>query len=184
LSRSRVLADRFEGTVEATDTQAVLERAGKLDAACAALDAQVGLTLVARSRRWSSADVLDAAREAGFSSIQDGRLPWLGADGAVLFTLGRGDGISLGSAGPAAIAQLSLVLDVPRAPAHDQGFARMAQVARGLATALDAGLVDDNSRELGDGAEGAIDKQLLALYARLGEAGFEPGSARALRVFG
>ncbi|VCU72291.1 hypothetical protein PIGHUM_04390 [Pigmentiphaga humi] len=183
LSRSRVLADRFDGTVEASDTQAVLERAGKLDAVCAALDAQVGLTLVASSRRWSSGDVLTAAREAGFSSIHDGRLPWVDQNGAARFSLGRSDGVSLGSAGPATIAQLSLILDVPRAPADEHGFARMAEVARGLAGRLEASVVDDNGRPLADGAETAIDKQLLGLYERLEHSGLKAGSLRALRVF-
>ncbi len=184
LSRSRVLADRFDGTVEAADAQVVLDRASKLDALCAALDAQVGLTLVASSRRWSSGDVLTAAREAAFSGIQDGRLPWLDKDGAVCFTLGRSDGVSLGSAGPATIAQLTLVLDVPRARAHEQGFAHMAQIARGLAGRLEATVVDDNGRPLADGAENAIDQQLHALYARLDKSGLTAGSVRALRVFG
>lgn len=184
LSRSRVLADRFDGSVEATDTQAVLARAVELDQACASLDAQVGLTLVARSRRWASSDILSAAREAGFSSIQDGRLPWLDEAGVVRFTLGRTDGVSLGSVGPATIGQLSLILDVPRSPADEHAFARMAEVARGLAQRLEAGLVDDNGRPLADGAEVAIDKQLSALYARLDGAGLAAGSARAVRVFG
>lgn len=184
LSRSRVLADRFDGTVEAIDTQAVLDRASKLDAVCAALDAQVGLTLVASSRRWSSGDVLTAAREAGFSSIQDGRLPWVDQDGAVRFTLGRSDGVSLGSAGPATIGQLSVILDVPRAPAHEHAFTQMAKIARGLAARLEATVVDDNGRPLADGAEAAIDKQLQALYAKLDHSGLKAGSVRALRVFG
>ncbi|GAA4338037.1 cell division protein ZipA C-terminal FtsZ-binding domain-containing protein [Pigmentiphaga soli] len=184
LSRARVLADRFDGTVEAADTQGVLERASALDAASAALDAQVGLTLAARDRRWSAADVLDAARQAGFGSLQDGRLPWAGGDGIVRFTLGRSDGVSLGSPGPAAIAQLSLLLDVPRAPADPQAFAGMAQVGRVLAARLDAQLVDDSGRPLADGAEAAIDRQLQELYGRLEAAGLQAGSSRALRVFG
>lgn len=184
LSRSRVLADRFDGTVEASDTQAVLGRAAQLDAACATLDAQVGITLVARSRRWASSDILSAAREAGFSSIQDGRLPWVDHDGVVRFTLGRTDAVSLGSVGPATIGQLNLLLDVPRAPADEHGFARMAQTARGLAARLEADVVDDNGRPLADGAENAIDGQLQALYAKLDASGLAAGSPRAMRVFG
>ena len=184
LSRSRVLADRFDGTVEAADTQAVLGHAGQLDAACATLDAQVGITLVSRSRRWASSDILSAAREGGFSSIQDGRLPWVDHDGLVRFTLGRTDAVSLGSVGPATIGQLNLILDVPRAPADEQGFARMAETARGLATRLDADVVDDNGRPLADGAETAIDAQLQTLYTKLDGAGFAAGSPRAMRVFG
>lgn len=184
LSRSRVLADRFDGSVEASDTQAVLARAAELDQACASLDAQVGLTLVAHSRRWASSDILTAAREAGFSPIHDGRLPWADEDGRIRFTLGRTDGVSLGSVGPATIGQLSLILDVPRSPADEQAFARMASVARGLAKRLEADVVDDNGRPLAEGAELAIDKQLQTLYTRLDDAGLAAGSARATRVFG
>lgn len=183
LSRARVLADRFEGTVETPDAEATLKRAAELDGLCASLDVQVGLTLLAKSRRWSSSDILSAAREAGFSAMQQGALPWFDEQDVLRFMLTRTDGASLAAVGEASIHQLTLLLDVPKSQATSQGFQDMAQVARGLAARLDATVVDDGGKVLMDGTEQGVDRQLQTVYGRLEEAGLAAGSARALRVF-
>ena len=184
LSRARVLADQFEGNVEAPAEAAVFEHARQLDAVCAALDVQVGLTLMARSERWSASDVLTAAHQVGFAPLYDGRLPWLDKQQRVRFTLTRGDNLSFESAASTTISQLNLLLDVPRSPADPTAFSQLAAVARRLAAVLNADVVDDGGRPLADGAVIAIDRQLLERVERLEKAGLEAGSVRARRVFG
>lgn len=184
LSRARVLADQFEGQVESPAEAAVLDHGRQLDAVCAALDVQVGLTLIARGERWSAADVLTAAHQVGFGVLQDGRLPWLDKQQRVRFTLMRGDNLSFESASPARIAQLNFLLDVPRSPADPTAFSQLATVAKRLATLLSADVVDDGGRPLADGAAQAIDRQLQDRVQRLSQAGLEAGSVRARRVFG
>ena len=184
LSRARVLADQFEGSVEAPTESAVFEQARQLDAVCAALDVQVGLTLVARNERWSASDVLTAAHQVGFAPLYDGKLPWLDKQQRVRFTLTRGDNLSFESVASTSIGQLNLLLDVPRSPADPTAFSQLAAVARRLAAVLNADVVDDGGRPLADGAVIAIDRQLLERVARLEKAGLEAGSVRARRVFG
>jgi hypothetical protein len=184
LSRARVLADQFEGNVEAPADAAVFEQARQLDAVCAALDVQVGLTLVARAERWSAADVLTAAHQVGFAPLYDGKLPWLDKQQRVRFTLTRGDNLSFESVASTSIGQLNLLLDVPRSPADPTAFGQLAAVARRLAAVLNADVVDDGGRPLADNAVLAIDRQLLERVARLEQAGLEAGSVRARRVFG
>jgi hypothetical protein len=75
------------------------------------------------------------------------------------------------------------LLDLPNSPADGQAFSRMASVGRDLARRLQAVLLDDQGRPVSDGTDGAIDKQLLGLYERLEEAGFEAGAERTVRVF-
>lgn len=179
-ARAQQLADAFDGEIEGPDPKQVLNHAVQLDAACAALDTSVGLTLVARGAPWAHAAMMAAAEEAGFAPAIDDRLPWVDRNGAVRFTLARSDGGPL-VAGPA--ARLTLLLDVPRSPAHDQAFADMAGVARSLARRLDADLVDDNGQPLASGSIAAVDKHLSGLYARLTESDLPAGSPRALRVF-
>jgi hypothetical protein len=177
------VADQFEAEIEGPDPKEVSSRARQLDEICAALDTSVGLTLVPQSPQpWRIPEVLAAARKAGFTENAEGnRLEWLDDDGAVRFTLVHP--AAEANASGAVVGRLSLLLDVPRSPASNSGFADMAQVARQLATTLDAGVVDDNGLPLAQGSEGTVDTQLARLYVQLAQSGLPAGSERALRVF-
>lgn len=179
-ARAQDLADRFEGSLEGPDQQQVLEQAVSLDGVCAALDAQVGLTLLLGSAQ-PAAEVLSVAREQGFAA-EGARLAWLADGGEVRFTLARGDGAAF-DAGMGGIERLSLLLDVPCSPPDERAFGRMVDVGRHLAQRLRAELVDDQGRPLAQGAEQVIDGQLQTLFERLDQAGLSAGGERALRVF-
>ncbi|QII86224.1 hypothetical protein G3T20_16965 [Bordetella hinzii] len=179
-ARAQDLADRFEGSIEGPDQQAVLEQAARLDDVCAALDTQVGLTLMLGGAQ-PAAEVLTVARSMGFAP--DGaRLAWLSDTGAVRFTLARGDGAAF-DAGMGGIERLHLLLDVPCSPAGPHAFGRMVEVGRDLAGRLRAELVDDQGRPLAEGAEKVIDERLQVLFEQLEQAGLRAGSERAQRVF-
>ena len=177
------VADQLDAEIEGPDPKDVSNRARQLDEICAALDTSVGLTLVPQSPQpWRIPEVLSAARKAGFTENAEGdRLEWLDENGAVRFTLVHP--AAEANASGAVVGRLSLLLDVPRSPASSTGFADMAQVARELATTLDAGVVDDNGLPLAQGSEGAVDTQLARLYVQLAQSGLPAGSDRALRVF-
>ncbi|MCD0504091.1 cell division protein ZipA C-terminal FtsZ-binding domain-containing protein [Bordetella petrii] len=179
-ARAQDLAERFEATIEGPDQQAVLERAAKLDDMCAALDTQVGLTLLLGAPRAAS-EVVSVARELGFAP--DGpRLAWLADNGVARFTLSRGDGGAF-DAGASALDRVLLLLDVPCSPADPRAFGRMVDVGRDLASRLQAELVDDQGKPLVDGAETVIDERLQVLFGQLDQAGLPAGSPRAQRVF-
>ncbi|OZI79417.1 cell division protein ZipA C-terminal FtsZ-binding domain-containing protein [Bordetella genomosp. 2] len=179
-ARAQDLAERFEGTIEGPDQQAVLERAAKLDDVCAALDTQVGLTLLLGAPRGAT-EVVGLARELGFAP--DGpRLAWLADNGVARFTLARGDGAAF-DAGMSSVDRLLLLLDVPCSPADPRAFGRMVDVGRELAARLHAELVDDQGKPLVDGAETVIDERLQVLFGQLDQAGLPAGSPRAQRVF-
>jgi len=178
--RAQDLAERFDAAVEGPDQQAVLEQAARLDDACAALDAQVGLTLLLDSAL-SVAEVMAVARDLGF--VADGRrLAWLADSGVPRFTLACADGVAF-DADAGSIARLSLLLDVPCSPADPHAFSHMVGVGRQLAARLHAQLVDDQDKPLAVGAETIIDERLRVLFGQLEQAGLMAGSARAQRVF-
>lgn len=178
-ARAQDLAERFDAAVEGPDQQEVLERAARLDDTCAALDTQVGLTLMLGGLQ-PSQSVLAAAREMGF--VPDGaRLAWMSETGLPRFTLSRADGAAFD--GMAQIERLNLLLDVPRSPPDDHAFGRMVQVGRQLAERLGGSLVDDQGRPLQEGSEVVIDQRLQVLYGQLEQAGLTAGGPRALRVF-
>ncbi|OZI39202.1 hypothetical protein CEG14_06655 [Bordetella genomosp. 1] len=179
-ARAQDLAERFEATIEGPDQQEVLERGARLDATCAALDTQVGLTLLLGTAR-PAAEVMNVARELGFANGGTG-MSWLTDTGAVRFTLSRTDGAPL-DAGMGGITHLTLLLDVPCTPADPRAFGRMVDVGRDLATRLRAELIDDQGRGLVDGADKVIDERLQVLFGQLEEAGLPAGSERSKRVF-
>jgi len=179
-ARAQDLADRFEATIEGPDQQVVVDRASKLDAFCAALDAQVGLTLLLSAPR-ASAEVIGVARELGFA-VDGDRLAWLADSGVARFTLSRHDGAGFND-GMSSVDRLVLLLDVPRSPEDPRAFGRMVDVGRDLARRLQAELVDDQGKSVVDGMETGIDEQLQTLFRQLDQAGLPAGSERAQRVF-
>lgn len=98
-ARAQDMAERFDATIEGPDQQAVLEQAARLDDTCAALDTQVGLTLLLGTAQ-PAAEVLNVARDAGF--VADGnRLAWPAENGVARFTLARADGAAFDEIGRA-----------------------------------------------------------------------------------
>lgn len=179
-NRVQSLADQIEATVEGPDQQTVLEAAARLDDTCAALDTQVGLTVLLGKSR-PVAEVTGAARAMGFVP-SEGRLAWMGDHGMECFTLSRADGEPF-DAGMATVDRLSLLLDVPCSPADPRGFGRMMDVGVELAQRLGADLVDDQNRPVQAGTDATIDERLQVLHAQLEAAGLKAGSLRARRVF-
>ncbi|MFC4275765.1 cell division protein ZipA C-terminal FtsZ-binding domain-containing protein [Achromobacter aloeverae] len=179
-ARVQDLGERFEATIEGPDQQAVLERAARLDDTCAALDTQVGLTLLLGSAQ-PAAEVLAVARDLGF--MHDGpRLAWVSDEGQPRFTLTRGDGAAF-DAGMGGVERLNLLLDVPCSPPDEHAFGRMVDVGHQLAQRLRAELVDDQGKPLAEGSAAVIDERLQVLFSQLEQAGLRAGSERALRVF-
>jgi hypothetical protein len=171
------LAERFDGAVEGPEQEPVLARARELDALCAGLDAQVGLALQLSQTRALS-DVSRALKEVGFLP-HGGQLAWMSDQGLPRFTV-LFDGHHLQDVQTDGV---DLLLDLPNSPADEQAFSRMASVGRDLARRLDAELLDDQGRPVSGGADQAIDGQLLDMYTRLAEAGFQAGHERTVRVF-
>ncbi len=183
-SQALVMADKlahvFDASTESPDADALLKRAQTLDELCASLDTQVGLTLKLEGTQPVAA-IVDIARRMSFVEYGND-FAWCNEDGVprFLLLLGSEPGQGVRSAG---VDQVGLLLDVPRSPADEHAFGRMLAVAKELATALRARLVDDAGRPVSDGAEVAIDRKLVELYDELDKQGIPAGSSRALMVF-
>lgn len=179
-SFAQTLADDTDGTIEGPDLDTVESRAQALDALCASLDAQVGIVLQL-GRALQPDTVADALVQAGLLERQ-GQWHWFDEHGQSCF-MALTDAGAPESAASSGQARLDFVLDLPHTPSSRQAFSRMADVARSLATQLDAELLDDSGQPLPDHADAAIDEQLFQLYEALDEAGFAAGERRTIRVF-
>jgi hypothetical protein len=79
--------------------------------------------------------------------------------------------------------QLTLLLDVPRAPQAADPWWRMVDAARACAERTGGRVVDDAGQPMTDAAAAGVARQLAGRYASLQEAGLDAGSPAALRVF-
>jgi hypothetical protein len=168
----QALADQLGLLGYTPDMNAVLQRARALDERFAALDAQVGINVQVDSPL-GLPDLAGVAQACGCVERGNNRYALLAAGGEVLFSMSLSD----------LPDRLSLLLDVPRAPAAEQPWERMVESARRCAEALGGRLVDDQGRPLSDAALARIGGQLAERQRSLAEAGVEPGTPLALRVF-
>jgi hypothetical protein len=163
-------------------------RAEALDRICADLDVQIGLTLIKTSPATMSGTRLRGVAEAsGFRLAGGGRFEWVQEEtGAVLYVLQnyRSEPFTADSLRMMSTPGTVVLLDVPRVADPARVFDQMKLAAKRMAQTLDATLVDDNRRPLDDPALAAIRQQVQATAAAMREVRIEPGSPRALALFG
>ena len=149
---------------------------------------QIGLTVLKTDATTIMGTRLRGIAEAaGFRLVEGGRFDWVQEEtGAVLFSLQNyrpepftAEMLRLTST-PGAV----FLLDVPRVGDPVRVYDQMKLAARRMAQTLDAMLVDDNRRELDDGALNAIREQVRNTAAAMRQVHIEPGSPRALALFG
>ena len=182
------IAPTLPAAFVAPDAGVEAERAESLDRICADLDVQIGLTLLKTSPATIAGTRLRGVAEAaGFRLTEQGRFEWVQEEnGAVLYTLQnyRADPFTVESLRAASTPGAVFVLDVPRVADPTRTFDQMKLVARRMAQTLDGVLVDDNRRPLDDAALVMIRQQIDAAAAALRSFNIEPGSPRALALFG
>jgi len=160
------------GGAAVPDMGPVLEHARQLDDACAQLDAVIGLN-VETPTALSPDELAALASGIGLSERGNTRFAALGADGEVLYSLSLGERAE----------QLTLLLDVPRAPEPAGPWIRMVECAGACAERTGGRVVDDAGRVLTEAMVREVARQLGQRYRSLEEAGLDAGSPSALRVF-
>ena len=182
------LAPHLPAAMSVPDVGAETERADVLDRLCADVDVQVGLTvLVSDGGSVPGTKLRGVAEAAGFRLAGGGRFEWVQEDTeAVQYTLTnlRNEPFTADSLRLSATNGVVLVLDVPRVADPPRTFDQMKLVAKRLAHTLGGEIVDDNRRSLDDAALASIRKQVDSAAEALRESGIEPGSPRALALFG
>lgn len=170
----------FAGRAEA------LRQASALDALCADVDIQVGLTVV---KPGSGAIPVEQVREfaerAGCTPGADGVLRLHAPGGGEIFALTVLDAEPARLADPDGMSArgVAVTLDVPRAPPTGEAFNQFAGFAHSLAEAVGGEVVDDEGRAIAQAAMVAIAQHVAGARLRMHEAGIQAGSALALRLF-
>lgn len=182
------LASALPAAFNAPDAAAEAARAEALDRICADLDVQVGLTVLKTATSTIPGTRLRGIAEAsGFKLAEGGRFDWVQEEtGAVLYSLQnyRSEPFTADTLRVSSTPGAVFLLDVPRVTEPVRVYDQMKMAAKRMAQTLDATLVDDNRRTLDDAALNAIREQVRNTAAALREVNIEPGSPRALALFG
>jgi len=148
---------------------------------------QIGLTLLKTEATIAGTRLRGVAEASGFRLADGGRFDWIHEEtGAALYSLQnyRSEPFTAESLRAMATPGAVFVLDVPRVAEPVRVYDQMKLMAKRIAHSLDAVLVDDNRRPLDDAALNAIRDQVRSTATALTEVRIEPGSARALALFG
>jgi len=127
------------------------------------------------------------AEAAGFRLAPSGRFEMLQEEtGTVLYAMQnvRNELFTADTLRALATNGVVLVLDVPRVGDPLRTFDQMKLAARRIAHSLGGDLVDDNRRVLDDTALATIRQQVEAAADALKACNIDPGSPRAIALFG
>lgn len=165
------LAAQLEAAVDWPATPNPLSNAAELDAYCADVDVQIGISLVAGAP-FADTKLRGLAEANGFVRDDDGVFRRRDDAGVELLCLRQ--------SAPAAVA---IVLDVPRVPKSAAAFGLMMHCARTIAKGLEARMVDDAQRPLDDAKLARIGQEIAGIQSRMEAAGLPAGGTLALRLF-
>lgn len=187
VQRVQGVGEALGATVDVPDMLDVIARAKELDGFASQHDAQLALRLAAKGAAWSVGYLQQQARAHGFvAGVVAGRLvlPALEeGDPPVLSLVFDPQAALADEPDRSAVRDTTLAFDVPQTPQEERPFESWRDAARGLAAAMDADLVDDSGRPVGDAAFEAIGRELGTLYAALEQHDLAAGSPAARRLF-
>lgn len=184
---TQAFADALDGVAEFPDMQDEVARARELDQFASAHDAQLSFTLRANRSAWSPGYVQQNAATLGFvSGVIPGRMVLPASEASHPAILGLAfDAQAAMAEDPeqTALRELTLSLDVSQVLRSERPFARMCEVAIGLATAMDGVIIDDNGNPIPSQAMETIHADLESLYDKLDARELSAGSALGRRLF-
>ncbi|WP_153100131.1 cell division protein ZipA C-terminal FtsZ-binding domain-containing protein [Paraburkholderia hayleyella] len=178
-------ADAIDAAPEFPDMMETVSMARELDAFAAQCDAQLSINVLSDGAPWSANYVQAVASQDGLLLSRDGtRFVKLDAKQNPAFMLQFGDTNFLRDDLTYKGGQMiALVLDVPVADEDILPFRLICDYAKSLAERIGGRVVDEQRRALPEPSLLAIEKQLMALYARLEQAGIPAGSPATRRLF-
>lgn len=180
-------ADQVGALPDFPDMLDAVARARELDAFAGSHDAQLSVNLRANGAAWSVGYLQQcAARQGLITGALPGRLVLPGAEeGAPPVLTLSFDAHAALQEDPnlSSVRQVTLSLDVPQTPAAAEPFAAWQQVARALASDMDATLVDDKGAPITLHTFATIGQELTQLHEALESHDLAAGSAAARRLF-
>lgn len=193
---SRYMLNRFQLAVETAglDINAHVEWqsngdaltvATALDSFCIDVDKTIGFHLVhGENGAFTGTKLRGLAEAQGFTLSTDGSFKYYHSGESSFVMFNREDNpFSADMLRGSVVKGVTFQFDIPHIKQCTQAFGQMVQVARQMEIGLNAVLVDDNNKVLGDMQIEKIRQQLKVIHATMLVRGIIPGSESALRLF-
>lgn len=167
------------------DSREATARATELDAFCGQVDILIAMHVVATAAPFAGTKVRALAEAQGLVLEEDGRFRRRDDEGRVLYEIANMDATPFRAEAmrSLSISGLTLELDVPRAPEPARAFEQFRDLARQLAQALEAGVVDENRLPVSPAAFDQIAGQIQSVQSAMAARSIHPGTPSALRLF-
>lgn len=180
------VADMVAATLEAPARDQVAQKAAAIDEFCAGVDIQFRFHVVeARGSVFSGTKLRGMAEALGLVLEADGVFHAHDAEQGELFVVSNlgEEGFSVEALRTLVTHGLTLSIDVPRTRNGGIAFARMMAAGEQLARGLGGVLVDAQRAPLSEAMIAAMRSKVIEVQQRMRDAGIDPGSTRALRLF-
>lgn len=160
-------------------------QAQAIDAFCIDVDKAVEFHVLANQGMFHATKLRGLAEACGMQLSAEGRFELLNADGQLVFSVRNYEGkpFSADMLKSAVMTGVTFQLDIPTTPDSLQVFDQMVEIARHLATSLNAALIDVNRKAIGDPQLDKIRQQLKNISNAMATQGIIPGSSHAKRLF-
>ena len=185
--KAQQFADTIGGAADFPEMLDEVARAKELDQFAGEHDAQLGITLRAKSAAWSPGYVQQVAAKLGFvPGVIPGRLvlpaATPGAPPVLVITFDTQAALAEDPA-QSALREFTLSLDVPQVHRSEQPFVRMRDAAIALAASMEGQICDDKGQVIRAEALDLIGSHLEQLYDVLEARDLAAGSVQARRLF-
>ena len=180
------IAYELSAQVEWVGTQAPLDFAQALDAFCLEVDKTIGFHILnGAGGRFTGTKFRGLAEANGLALGDDGAFYSKSANGQPLFKIinMENNPFNTDMLKSIALKGVTFQMEIAITEHCTETFNAMVLVAKNMASALSASLVDDHQRELTDAKIEKIKQQLRLIQVQMTVKGIPPGSQVALRLF-
>ncbi len=162
-----------------------IAHATELDKFCGQVDILIAVHVVAAGTPFAGTKVRALAEASGLVLEEDGRFRRRDEEGRVLYELASMDATPFRAEAmrSMSVSGLNLELDVPRTPDPVRAFEQFRDLARQLAQALEASVVDEKRSPVSPAAFDQIASQIQAVQRAMAARSIPPGTPSALRLF-
>ena len=161
-----------------------MQRAIELDQFCIEVDQMISVHIAQADTPIHGTKFKGLAEANGMALKEDGKF-YFYANDAVLYTAIDTNNIPFTTEGLRSnvLKSITLQVEIPKVNNCEQVFNQMIVMAQKMATSLEANLVDDNQKSLGDLQIAKIRQQLKVIHATMVARGIMPGSPSSMRLF-
>ena len=162
----------------------VMQRAIELDQFCIEVDQLISVHVAENGAAIHGTKFKGLAEASGMTLKEDGKFHFYAND-MVLFTATDVNNVpfTAESLRSSVLKGVTFQIEIPKVVNCEQVFNQMIMIAQKMASSLNANLVDDNQKPLGDIQIEKIRQQLKVIHATMVARGIMPGSPASMRLF-